>query len=99
MQATAWHSGGNTYGIRVGKPNRDEYFDPKWKGIQVEIEGHFYPFALTEGFWHRCPEFRDRGDPIIRKWLQRRRLLSWALGHPPKLKLVSLGQGRFRLLS
>ncbi len=98
MQATAWHSGGNTYGIRVGKPNRDEYFDPKWKAIEVEIEGSFHRFELTNGFWRQCPEFRDRGNPIIREWLQRHQLLKWPRGQPPKLQLFPLGPGKFRLL-
>jgi hypothetical protein len=61
MQVSAWNDGANTYGIRVGIPNRDEYFDPSWTEIEVEMEGHFQRFVLTPGFWSHCPEFRDRG--------------------------------------
>jgi hypothetical protein len=28
MLATAWNNGGSQYGIRVGKINRDKYFNP-----------------------------------------------------------------------
>ncbi len=97
MQASAWHGGGSTYGIRVGKPNRDKYFDRSWKYIQVEIDGEFHEFELTNGFWNKCPEFRDRGTLVIRQWLHRYRSLQWPLGQPPKMKLVPLGNGRFRL--
>ena len=99
MQVTVWHSGENIYGIRVGKSNRDKYFNHKWKSIEVEIEGCFHRFNLTNGFWHRCPEFRDRGTPIIREWLRSHQLLNWPSGQPPKIELNSLGEGKFRLVS
>lgn len=98
MQVTAWHSGASTYGIRIGKHNRDKYFNSKWKAIEVEIDGRIQRFVLTAGFWHQCPEIRDRGAPIIREWLQRHHLSKWAFGHPPKVELLFLGQGRFRLV-
>ena len=98
MQASAWNDGGNTYGIRVGLPNRDRYFDPEWSEIEVELDGRFHTFKLTPSFWRRCPEFRDSGEPIIREWLRRHRSLDWPRGRPPKMELVPLGNGRFRLL-
>jgi len=98
MQARAWSDGKNTYGIRVGKPNRDKYFDPDWKVIEVDIDGHFYQFNLTPAFWRNCPEFRDRGRPVIREWLQRHRSLRWPRGQPPQVELLPLGNGKFRLL-
>jgi hypothetical protein len=48
MQARAWSDGKNTYGIRVGKPNRDKYFDPDWKVIEVDIDGRFYQFLPVQ---------------------------------------------------
>jgi hypothetical protein len=98
MRASAWNDGKTTYGISVGKPNRKKYFNPDWKVIKVEIEGHFHTFDLTPGFWKDCPEFRDRGKPVIREWLQRHRSLKWPRGQPPKVELVPLGNGEFRLL-
>jgi len=98
MQASAWNDGKNTYGIRVGKSNRDRFFNPDWKVIEVEIDGHFHSFELTPSFWRKCPEFRDRGEPVIREWLQRNRSLKWPLRQPPKLEFISLGNGKFRLL-
>jgi hypothetical protein len=66
MQASAWNSGGNTYGIRVGVANRAKYFDPKWKMIEVELDERMCRFELTPGFWKKCPEFRDHGQPLLR---------------------------------
>jgi hypothetical protein len=90
MQASAWNDGKNTYGIRVGKPNREKYFDPEWKKIEIEIDGHFHTFDLTPSFWRNCPEFRDSGEPVIREWLQRNHSLEWPRYQPPKVELVPL---------
>jgi hypothetical protein len=98
MQASAWSNGRDTYGIRVGVPNRDEFFEKSWTEIEVEIDGQFHCFALTAGFWHHCPEFRDSGAPVIRDWLRRHRSLTWPPRQPPKAQLVPLGNRRFRLL-
>lgn len=99
MQATAWKGSGNQYGIRVGYPNRNQFFDPLWKSIEVEMDGRFYQFHLTPGFWNHCPEFRDRGTPVIRDWLRRHHTLNWDLGKPPRFELIPLGDGQFRLES
>ncbi|VTS03695.1 Uncharacterized protein OS=Nostoc sp. (strain ATCC 29411 / PCC 7524) GN=Nos7524_2975 PE=4 SV=1 [Gemmata massiliana] len=100
MRASAWRGGStnnSTYGIRVGRPNRDEFFSSNWDKIEVEIDGAFHSFALTGGFWRKCPEFRDRGEPILREWLRRNHTLDWQKGTPPTVELVPLGGNRFRL--
>jgi hypothetical protein len=97
MQASAWNDGGSTYGIRVGAPNRDSFFDETWTEIEVEIEGQVHRFALTSGFWNKCPEFRDSGASVIRDWLNRHHALDWPTGEPPQVELIPLGGNRFRL--
>jgi hypothetical protein len=97
MNASAWNGGASAYGIRVGIPNRDQYFDQSWDEIEVEIEGEVHRFALTAGFWKNCPEFRDRGRSIIRDWLRRHHTIDWARGEPPQVQLTPLGGNRFRL--
>jgi hypothetical protein len=97
MRATAWSNGGGTYGIRVGLRNRDRYFDPNWSSVDVEIDDEVYTFSLTAGFWNRCPEFRDRGAPIIRDWLSSHKTLTWPTRKPPSVELVPLSGNRFRL--
>lgn len=98
MEVSAWSSGGGTFGIRVGLPNRNTYFDRSWSEIEVEIDGQFYRFALTPGFWKQCPEFRDSGGTVIRDWLQQHHMLDWPTGEPPRFQLLSLRDGRFRLI-
>lgn len=61
MRVTAWNSGGSTYGIRIGFPNRAQFFDPSWTEIEVELGGHFHTFPLTPGFWNHCPEVLTEG--------------------------------------
>lgn len=98
MEASAWSSGGGTFGIRVGIPNRDHHFSRSRAEIEVEVDGQPHRFALTPGFWNKCPEFRDSGGTVIRDWLRRHRTLDWPTAHPPRFQLLPLGGGRFRLV-
>jgi hypothetical protein len=106
MRATAWKGGSTAYpvyGIRVGLANRERYFpkpdrDEHEIEIVVEVDDQPHTFALTPGFWNKCPEFRDRGSTVIRQWLQRHHRLDWPKGEPPEVQLVPLGGRRFRLL-
>lgn len=98
MKASAWKGGGNTYGVRVGIPNREKYFKPHWKTIEVLIDGKSHTFKLTPGFWKNCPEFRDSGSTVIRDWLEENHSLSWPKGKPPQIELLPLLTGRFRLV-
>lgn len=97
MEASAWSSGGGTYGVRVGVANRDRYFEPSWAEIEVEIDGQPHRFALTPGFWNKCPEFRDSGGTAIRDWLRQHHTLDWPKGEPPRFQLKPLGGNRFTL--
>ena len=97
MDVTTWF-GSNTYGIRVGALNRKLYFDRSWVEIHVELDGQFHQFSLTKGFWHKCPEFRDSGKSVIKEWLQRHKTIKWPRGKPPRMKLISLGDNKFRLV-
>jgi hypothetical protein len=96
MNVTTWRSG-SQFGIRVGKVNRDQYFDNTWSHIEVEMDGNVTKFALTPGFWRECPEFRDREHHAIRNWLQQHKTLKWTRGKTPRMSLVPIGSNRFRL--
>ena len=99
MKASAWNGGGGSvFGVRVGAANRDQYFRPHWTEIEVEIDGQWHQFALTTGFWNKCPEFRDKGTPVIREWLRSHFTLNWPIGHPPRFQLQPMGGNRFRLV-
>lgn len=98
MKVSAWSNGKNHYGIRVGKPNRRQYFDPQWKEAIVTIDGSQHAFSLTKGFWKDCPEFRDKGEPVIRQWLASQNLLKWPPRKPPKFILSHISNNRFELL-
>ena len=94
MQVKAWSGGNTTYGIRIGFPNRKQFFDLAWTEIIVEIDGQTHHFPLTPGFWNRCPEFRS---PIIREWFAHHQILKWPRGNPPVFELQYLDGNRFRL--
>jgi hypothetical protein len=98
MKVTVWASSEKkTLGIRVGKNNRDQFFSREWKEVFVDIDGTLHTFSLTNGFWNKCPEFRDRGKPVIKEWLMTSNLIEWRKGSPPRLILETVGEGRFRL--
>lgn len=88
MRATAWNNGGSTYGISVGRLNRNKFFDRSWTEIELEIDDEFHRVPLSKGFWNQCPEFRS---PVIRDWLRRHRALDWPDRKPPKVELIPLG--------
>lgn len=102
MQVKAWRNGkagtATTYGLKVGHLNREEFFDHAWAGIEVELDGEFHDFELSRGFWHLCPEIRDKRRPLIKDWLRRHRTLPWPKGEPPSAELIPLGGNRFRLV-
>lgn len=50
MELSAWNDGANTYGIRAGIKNRNQYFDRGWTEIEAEIDGQFRRFALRR-YW------------------------------------------------
>ena len=98
MTVSVWKGGSaGIHGIRVGRANRDRYFDRSWAEVEVEIDGTVHRFGLMPAFWNKCPEFRDRGEPIIRIWLTAQGLISWPKVSPPQLTLEPLGRNRFRL--
>ena len=92
MRVTGWKGG--TYGIRVGKANAEDYFSRDRRTIEVEIDGRFHVFALSDTFWTTCPEFRGA---VIGHWLQHNGLAPWPSRRPPELELTPLGNNRFRL--
>lgn len=97
MIASAWSNGGNTYGIRVGKHQRDAHFDATQPLVTVEVGGYVHEFRLSRSFWKDCPEIRDTGDPVLRRWLEHQGLLGWPPYSPPKVKLRVLSRNHFRL--
>jgi hypothetical protein len=102
MKVTVWKDSasekvGKTYGFRILHADRAAFFALDWIEIDVEIEGQVHRFELEKAFWTTCPEFRDRDGTIIREWLERNRTLTWEPRKPPKVDLLPLGSGRFRL--
>ena len=93
MKVTAWSASG-TYGIRVGKTNRDRYFR-SLSSVRVQIDEAVFDFPLSPSFWRNCPEFR--GSEIGR-WFRENQLAPWPKGHPPAFELIPLGGNRFRLV-
>src|SRR5216683_6741111 len=98
MKASAWRINNGKYGIYVGIPNRDEFFNRKWTEVEIEVDRRLHRFKLTSTFWRMLPGIRDtEGTSVIRDWLQRNRSLDWTKGDPPRLELTPLRGNRFRL--
>ena len=82
----AWSNGrplhtGAGYGVRLSDHDRDQYFDPEWHEVIVELDrGETVSVPLSNSFWGSCPELRSAA---IGRWLQHNGVAPWALGAPP----------------
>ena len=94
MEVSTWSNGGEGRGLRIGKRNRDAYFNEAWSEIIVEIEGNACKFKLTPSFWKNCPEIRGKE---LKPWLETNGMSNWPKGHPHKVKLIPLRGNCFRL--
>lgn len=102
MHVSAWSGGSKrypTYGVRVGKKNRDEYFHPEWDQVILRINGDEAAFTITSGFWRQCPEIRDNKHRLIRSWLETHYTLPWPYRQPPHFQLKPIGGNRFELIT
>jgi hypothetical protein len=98
LRVTAWSNGNGIYGLRISTRDRKKHFKRKWSHVKVELDGDVHQFELMPRFWNRVAEFHDRGDPAIGKWLRRHHIIPWPNRQTPRLQLIPLGGGRFRLL-
>ena len=100
FKGSAWNDGkhnseGKGYGIRIGKKNRDLYFDENWKEIQLSIENDdYFKIKITDGFWRNCTEFRNQ---LIGQWLIKIGYSHWEKGKPPKFHLIKVKNNNFLL--
>ena len=94
FEVTGWQgTGGITLGLRFGSENAGAWVDRSWNEIQVEFDGISHGFAIRPSFWRKCPEIRGAA---ITTWMRRHGLAPWPKNQPPHLKLVYLGQNRYR---
>ena len=84
---------GGYFGVRIKERDRERYFDPQWKSVEVELDGDFITVPLSRTFWTTCPELRREIDP----WLKSHAYIPYPKGYPPHLDLIPLGGDRFRL--
>lgn len=104
MFATAWKNGrqneftGSGYGIRVGKRERDKYFDRSWKSVFIDIggTGNWREFKIRNTFWGNCSEFRSAA---IGKYLIENDFGDWVKGVPPALDFFPQDGNRFILMA
>ena len=101
MIVSGWNDGspnnatGGGYGIRMSRRDRDEYFDPEWPWVTIELEElGATEVNLARSFWRGCTELRGAA---IGKWMLDRGLAPWPKGRPPRLRLEPAGERRFRL--
>ncbi len=92
MIVSAWK--GWTYGIRIRRADVLKHFSKNNQPIQIKIDGKFYTFYLSQGFWSTCPEIRGGA---IKNWLLLNNHKEWKKRKPPKFDLAPIENNRFRL--
>ncbi len=100
MIVTGWysrpHNNGAGYGIRVTHKDRDIHFQKEWSSVIIEIEKEDeIDVNLSKSFWRKCSELRSAQ---IGRWLFIHNLAPWVKYNPPRLKLMPIGDRRFRLM-
>lgn len=101
MIVSGWYSrqnndNGTGYGIRIGKEDRDAYFQKEWLSVIIELEKeNEIEVVLSKSFWRRCSELRSM---YIGRWLLNHNLAPWTKHNPPQLKLMPIGDRKFRLM-
>ncbi len=86
---------GSGYGIKIPKNYRDQYFNKNWESVDIEFDDRpWITVNVSESFWRKCTELRSSA---IGKWMLDEGLAPWPKGKPPKLKLIVIGQRRFKL--
>lgn len=96
MKVSGWKSGrsGGTFGLRIRKRDRDEFFNKTWRFASIDFDCDHVDIKITDGFWGDCPELRD---PFVKVFLEKKGLVPWPKGHPPKMELTPFGGNRFRI--
>jgi hypothetical protein len=90
-----WHKSGAGYGIKVGKNDRDHFFQQAWSEVQIEMpSGVATTVRISKSFWKTCSELRSQD---IGLWMNEVGLAPWKTGTPPALKLEPAGGQVFRL--
>lgn len=99
MRVTAWSNGhslpsGAGYGVRLACRDRDEYFDPGWREVLIDLDGDEVKVPLPNSFWRSCPELHSAA---IGRWLLHESLAPWPHRKPPVLLLRHVTANRFQL--
>lgn len=100
MRVVGWSNGqplptGAGYGVRLSGHDRDEYFDPGWHEVIVDLDhGEVARVSLSKSFWRSCSELRSAA---IGRWLLQQRPAPWPRGEPPAIMLRHVVGNRFEL--
>jgi hypothetical protein len=100
VSVKAWSNGsplpsGAGYGLRVSVVDRDQYFEPRWTCVVIDLGAHGRVAVPVSGsFWRTCTELRSAA---IGRWLIAHGLAPWAKGSPPHLELSQVHGNQFRL--
>lgn len=98
MQVTAWSNGGSGYGLKIRKGDLKN-FKREWGIVIIELPiGKEVVKAKAnidkDSFWKFCNELISKD---IRLWLERKGLLNWKKGSPPKFEMKHVGRNIFRI--
>jgi len=92
MRVSGWSNGspnnmtGSGYGLRLSKKDRDQYFNPSWSSVIINLHDLGpVKVELTESFWKNCTELRN---PKIGLLMVQHGHAPWMKGKPPEYRLI-----------
>ena len=101
FETTVWASGkrndntGSGYGINIPLKCIKEIFNESWKTIFLTLGSDTVEVKVTDGFWNKCNEVRDKR---IGLWLVKNNIHIWKKGTPTKLALKYTGNRHFQVI-
>ncbi|AXR00473.1 hypothetical protein [Pseudoalteromonas piscicida] len=101
FETTVWASGkknlatGSGYGINIPMKYRKEIFKRNWKSIILTLSSNTIEVKVTDGFWNKCNEVRDKR---IGLWLIENKVHIWKKGFPTKLSMKYMGNRDFEAI-
>lgn len=100
MIASAWSNGKGSFGLKITKNDRDQYFKQEWKCVMLEFKMNDKLITIEvntnkKSFWNdTCHELINHK---IGDYLRSIGCIPWIKGKPPKFNILLKSEKTFKV--